>query len=114
MKTIILSTLLMTIAAESPGSTQPIIVEDTALPSVAVRIADLNLSSDAGRETLDRRVRNAADVLCTEPTKADLDRLAETRGCYRAAMSSARLQVKTFDRASAVAAAAATIVVTAR
>lgn len=104
MKILVLTTLLMTVAAESPGNTQPIIIEDTA-PTAVVSFADLNLQSTAGRQALDRRVRHAADDLCFEAGHFDLDRLSETRECYRAALSSAQLQIRAFDRASTAAGA---------
>jgi len=110
MKVLVLTSLLMTVAAESPGFTQPIIVENTA-PTAFVSIADLNLHSAAGRQTMDRRIRHAADELCFEAGKTDLDREIEERACYNAAMASARLQVRTFDRSSGIAAAATTITV---
>ena len=114
MKSLALTTLLLGISVETPGFTQPIIIENAGPPTAIVSFADLNMQSNAGRETLDRRIRRAADMLCHEPGKTDLDRLADQRDCYRTAMDSARLQVRTFDRASNVATAAATISVSGR
>lgn len=109
MKSLALTTLLLGISAETPGFTQPIIIENVGPPTAIVSFADLNMQSNAGRETLDRRIRRAADLLCYESGKTDLDRLADQRNCYRTAMNGARLQVRTFDRASNVATAVAAI-----
>jgi len=114
MKTLALTTLLLGIAAETPGFTQPIIIENAGPPTAIVSLADLNLQSAAGRRALDQRIQRAADMLCIEPGKVDLDRLADQRDCYRTAMASARLQVRTFDRASSIGTAAATVTVSGR
>jgi UrcA family protein len=109
MKTLALTTVLLGIAAESPGFAQPIIVEDAGLPTAIVSLADLNLDSNAGRKARDERIQQAAELLCIEPGKTDLGRVAVQRDCYRTAMASARLQVRTFDRAANATAAVATV-----
>jgi UrcA family protein len=62
--------------------------------SVAVRTADLNLDSSAGRATLTRRINFAAGVVCGHPDERDLvaSRLAKT--CHSDALESAMPQVQ--------------------
>jgi len=89
--------------------------------SMRVGYSDLNLRSDAGRDSLQRRITNAARVVCVIEDSRQLALRASTRNCrsaavesarpaYEAAMAAARGSVTVSD----TAAAAAAITVTAR
>ena len=114
MRTLCLTTVLLALAAQSPGIGQPIIVEHVTLPTARVSYADLNLHSDAGRQALEFRVRRAADSLCFEGSKTDLARSTVEHDCYRKAIASAQPQIDVAVRSFAVVTAAAAITVSAR
>lgn len=114
MRTLYLMTALMGLAIESPGISEPIIVQDAVTPTARVSYADLNLQSDAGREVLQARVRRAADSLCLEGGNVDLVRWTVEHDCYRNAIASAQPQIDAAVRSLGVVAAAAAITVSAR
>jgi UrcA family protein len=114
MRTLCVTTVLLALAAESPGIGQPIIVEHAALPTARVIYADLNLHSDAGRQALEFRVRRAADSLCFEGGRTDLVRSTIEHDCYRKAIASAQPQIDVAVGSFDVVTAAAAITVSAR
>ena len=114
MRTLFLTTALLSLATVSPGNAKPIIIQDSVVPTAHVSYADLNLHSDAGRQALEFRVRSAADSLCFEYGTADLARKALGQECYRKAIASAQLQIAAAVQSFGVLAAAATISVSAR
>lgn len=60
--------------------------------SIRVSYADLNLSTDLGKKTLDRRVDAAAKAVCDfDPYERDLSRVLISAHCTRAAVSQARV-----------------------
>jgi UrcA family protein len=58
-----------------------------------VRYSDLNLNSEAGRATLDRRINRAARVVCGSPSTAALQDKLNVEKCYAAARASAEAQL---------------------
>ena len=63
--------------------------------SVAIEWRDLNLETKQGRDTLERRIDQAARKACNVDEARSGTRLsaAQTRECYRAAKASANRQV---------------------
>ena len=114
MRTLCLTTALISVATVSPGNAKPIIIQDSVVPTAHVSYADLNLHSDAGRQALEFRVRGAADSLCFEYGNADLARKALEHECYRKAIASAQPQIAAAVGSFAVVAAAATITMSVR
>ena len=75
------------------GATAPAHAAELGAPrSQAVRFADLNLASSEGRAVLDRRIRNAANAVCTATTGGLAARLHEAR-CVRTAIDRALPQI---------------------
>jgi len=62
--------------------------------SVTVRTADLNLSTEAGRAALTRRIGYAATVVCGRADVRDLVAVQATQGCRTAAIDGAMPQVQ--------------------
>ncbi len=67
--------------------------QPAAAGSIAVRIADLNLSSAAGQAVLHSRVHAAADRLCVVNGIRPLAEVAESDRCMREAIASTRAQM---------------------
>lgn len=57
-----------------------------------VRYADLDLTSEAGRTALDRRIRAAIDEACGVASEADLEGSNKVRRCREEASTHAALQ----------------------
>lgn len=74
------------------GATAPAQANPAEPRSHAVRYADLNLSSAEGRATFDRRVRNAARLVCATGDAGLHSRTAERR-CMREAVNNALPQI---------------------
>lgn len=72
------------IATAQPGET-----------AIAVRIADLDLASPAGQQSLERRIARAARTICGMDVQTSGTRLAssEAGACYRQAMRDVRQRV---------------------
>ena len=91
MKTLI-KTLAKTSAAIALGTAAtlaaPAIAQDA--PSVSVSFADLNLSSEAGTEILDRRIKNAITNVCGGEAPRDL----RSRGAYNRCLDQTALAVQ--------------------
>jgi UrcA family protein len=79
MKTVTIAALGLAAAlAQLPVSAQ---ARDAA-PSVRVAYADLNLDSEAGLKTLDRRLAQAARTVCSDPNaEAELARRLDAQRC---------------------------------
>lgn len=71
--------------ATLPAAAEPV--------SRAVRYADLDLTSQAGRDGLDRRVTNAVRQMCGAMPELALDQRANVRACRTSAQNDARTQV---------------------
>jgi|tagenome__1003787_1003787.scaffolds.fasta_scaffold19637005_1 UrcA family protein len=101
-------------AAEGRAQVAPVVIEGS-LPTARVSYADLDLTSPAGRLTLDRRVSRAASVLCLDNQRAPLDEFMAQRHCYSTAMSKARIDIEqAVNRAGTRFASQATILVAAK
>jgi len=60
------------------------------IPAIVVHYGDLNLQTDAGLQTLYRRLRHAATQVCPETSSdRDLARYAAARSCQAAALARA-------------------------
>jgi UrcA family protein len=57
-----------------------------------VAVGDLNLKSQAGRDTFDARVRTAAKRVCGYTLPLDLNQARDLANCKRAAVADARQQ----------------------
>ncbi|NIJ33662.1 UrcA family protein [Sphingomonas oligoaromativorans] len=62
--------------------------------SAIVRIADLDLATDAGVQTLHARVAQAAKAVCGAPDARDLLAVRQSDACRRVALESAAPQVQ--------------------
>jgi len=71
------------------------------VPSVTVRYADLDLTTEAGAHTLYRRIRLAARAVCPSADSRDLARLAVTQSCQEQAIARA-VQAVSSPRLAAV------------
>ncbi len=69
--------------------------------SVKVSYADLNLSSAAGRNTLDRRVARTADRICGVALEQHLELQAVAKRCAATARESARPAIELAHRNAA-------------
>jgi UrcA family protein len=61
--------------------------------SIHVSFADLDLTQNAGRATLEARVRVAVSRVCRLPSGTDLDAMNRYRACRKAAWSGVRPQL---------------------
>jgi UrcA family protein len=62
--------------------------------SVKVEYGDLNLTTQKGKDALERRIRHAADLVCGSPDARSLVMSAEYRACMTSATNTAWSQVK--------------------
>jgi UrcA family protein len=74
-----LLTLIPILTCHAEGST----------PTVTVPVADLNLQSTPGKETLLRRIEAAANTVCSSPEGKDLVRVIHHQRCRRLAIADA-------------------------
>jgi UrcA family protein len=63
-------------------------------PSVIVHYDDLNLATNSGAATLDRRISNAARQVCGEPDGRDLVQYQAHVACRTTALNAAHAQVE--------------------
>lgn len=80
---------LSTIAA-TPAAASDIVVAPETI-TVRVSYADLNLATAQGRARLDRRIADAARIICGSYSPADLTMSGLVRDCRDDAIASARL-----------------------
>ena len=80
-----MKTALVTLCAAAflvgPAKAEPVLVTAKSLPSERVSFADLNLNSTAGRETLKRKIRGAAERVCEVAAGRSFDSYLIMRGC---------------------------------
>ena len=76
--------------AVNAANTADIVVQNG--PAARVSTADLNLGSQAGRETLAGRIDAAADTLCDVNAVEPVSIKAERARCHRVAVSSGTAQ----------------------
>lgn len=62
-------------------------------PRRTVSYADLDLASEAGRATLDRRVKIAVRSVCPAPMTQSLSDLRAAINCHRNALADAQTQI---------------------
>lgn len=80
------STLITaSVALAAIGGAAPAMAQDDDAPRVLVRYDDLNLSSAAGRQRLDTRVRLAIRSVCMVGPRVSLRERAESRECEKQA-----------------------------
>lgn len=65
----------------------PASAQQAAAPSVAVRIADLDLASANGRARLDQRIARAVREVCGRPSDADAEGRSKVRDCRDATLA---------------------------
>jgi UrcA family protein len=61
--------------------------------TVHIRYADLDLRSASGRTTLERRIREGADMLCADANDDRLPTHVARKECYRIALQSGHAQM---------------------
>jgi UrcA family protein len=76
-------------AATAAAASTPIDNSDDDRITVKVGYADLNLASQAGKDTLRKRIRRAADLACGAPDSRDLILSLEYRHCMTSATNDA-------------------------
>ena len=62
-------------------------------PTRSIRYADLNLATEAGAATLERRISNAAISICGPYEYRRVDQIGSWRRCYDATVASAAKSV---------------------
>ena len=75
------------------GAAAPAVAQDSDAPQVAVRYDDLNLSTTAGRDRLDTRVRTAIRAMCTDSSRLTLRQRAVAQECMAQAKRSIEPQL---------------------
>ncbi len=68
------------------ANAEPIVVTTEALPTQRVSFEGLDLGSAAGRNALERRIRSAAEQVCSRDGDRSLKTTLIVRGCYTAAV----------------------------
>lgn len=81
--------LLVLTASFGALSSAPAATPDNSIPSVTVRYADLNLSTEAGARALYRRITFAAKQVCPADDIRNLSTLDKARACQQAAIEHA-------------------------
>ena len=87
------STLITMAAIAVCGAAAPAVAQDSDAPQVAVRYDDLNLSTTAGRDRLDTRVRTAIRAMCTDSSRLTLRQRAVAQDCMAQAKRSIEPQL---------------------
>lgn len=88
----IILSLMVAAAALAPAGLTAQPVDGSELVTARVSFADLNLSSPAGRASLDRRIEHAIDGICGQLPSANLDMAAPVAKCRAVAKASASSQ----------------------
>jgi UrcA family protein len=101
-------------ATQVSAQENPVVIEG-GIPTAVVSYADLNLTSNAGRQVLERRVEGAAAGLCYEYGRVAIERTVAGRACYDTAMFKARTDIgSAIARANNAVASEHTITLAAR
>jgi len=74
------------------GGAQAAVASQPEVRQLVVKIADLNLTTDAGAQTLRRRVQSAVNHVCSTGSR-DLRALAQERRCAKLALAGSAEQV---------------------
>jgi len=78
-----LASASLMVLATTPASAEQIIVAAEAPQATHVNFADLDLTTDAGVQTLDGRIRTAAHNLCDEAGVQPLDVKLRSAACFK-------------------------------
>jgi UrcA family protein len=114
MSTRVILIAIAAFAASTSAAAQPIVVE-ADVPTATISYADLNVQSSAGRASLERRVRQAAESLCVDRNVRDVHRTALGLTCVSHAIASANPQIQQIAaNGTARDLATATIVISAK
>ena len=89
----VLTLTLMAAAAFAPAAPAATVMDPEAPLSVHVRLADLDTSSDAGREALYQRLHAAARYVCHPLEDRSVRGLSSWHACLRTTMDTAVRQV---------------------
>jgi UrcA family protein len=84
--------ILMAASVVAFAQTSPVVIE-AGIPTAVVSYADLNITSAAGRHTLEGRVARAASDLCLEGRPRPLEEFMARRQCFSAAVSRAQADI---------------------
>ncbi|MDT7935284.1 MAG: UrcA family protein [Sphingomonadaceae bacterium] len=76
------------------AATAPALAQTGEARTTYVRTGDLDLATDSGRTTLDRRIKRAANAVCDFGTSRTIDLVAAADECRRAALKSGRAQAQ--------------------
>ncbi len=68
-------------------------IDESEPRTITVNVQDLDLATPRGQDTLRRRIKWAADVVCGSPNTRDLRLLSEYRNCVNDATNGALAQV---------------------
>ena len=96
MKTMLTIAALLAASIATPALAQDI----SGQRSFSVRHADLNLASEAGIRTLDRRIHNAVSAACGTPSSADPEGKRKVKDCREQAKATAAAQRSSLIAAS--------------
>ena len=116
MKTIIIAACILGTTSAMATAAPVVIKGDRAATeeffTERVSFADLNISSQAGLDTLRRRVRAAATRVCESVNPEPLMASVESLGCYRRTMGDSYAQIDSILAARGTGAAIAAVSVT--
>lgn len=71
----------------------PVVASPSKPATHIVRYADLDLTKEAGRATLDRRISQAVRVVCGSASSGTLQEKLNMDKCYAAARASAKAKI---------------------
>jgi UrcA family protein len=89
----IMGTAVLLASGQARADEAPVVVAGGA-PTAKVSYADLNLTSAAGRQSLNRRVAAAARGLCFDNTGGHLAEFVAQHQCYSSTMIRARIDIQ--------------------
>ncbi len=93
LRIVLAGAVMLFTTAQALAQSGDVIVEG-GVPTATVSYADLNITSTAGRLTLDRRVVRAATQLCIEYRRLPIDEMIMENRCFSKAMSKARIDIE--------------------
>ena len=85
---------ILSIGATAGTAERSVIELPDGTRSMTVAYSDLNLRSDSGVQTLNRRVRHAANIVCGVKRGVALWEYQQSRKCYRKSLAKASHAVK--------------------
>jgi UrcA family protein len=93
-RSIKLATVLAVGAVSMVATAAQARADDSQSRSITVSVRDLNLATQKGQDTLRRRIKWAADIVCGEPDLREVQLLADYRHCVNEATNSALAQLE--------------------